>query len=227
MVEALDTEIGRLVAAIDLSDTTVIFVCDNGSQWSTMEPPFSASPGKGTVYEGGVNVPLIVAGQAVAPSRQGEESEALVQAPDLFAAVLEIAGVAGEAQDSRSLVPHLQQPGAPPRAWVYTEMFVPHPGPPDPEHHHRAVRNARYKLVRKGLEPDELYDLEVDPFENSPLDLANLTPTQQAVYAKLDVMMLSVAWSAVPALGRFGHSLLVAGLVLAVWLASRRRGERA
>ena len=41
MVEALDTEIGRLLREVDLATTTVIFLGDNGTQDSSIAPPYS------------------------------------------------------------------------------------------------------------------------------------------------------------------------------------------
>jgi hypothetical protein len=41
--------------------------------------------------------------------------------------------------------------------------------------------------VRRGIQPDELYDLELDPHERSPLDLSALTPDQDAVHDSLDL----------------------------------------
>jgi hypothetical protein len=175
-----------VLSAVDLSDTTVILIGDNGTEAISSEPPFPPAHAKGTVYQGGVSVPLIVAGQAVSAASRGRQTTALVQATDVFATVLEIAGAAGSARDSISLVPYLNDARrASLRPWAYTERFLPNGGPIDPLEYNRAARDARYKLVRNGTRPDELYDLIFDPFEQVPLDLAELGPGAQLSYARL------------------------------------------
>jgi arylsulfatase A-like enzyme len=66
MIEALDTEIGRLLSGIDRNNTTIIFTADNGTLGQIIQPPYASSRGKGTLYEGGTRVPLIAAGAGVA-----------------------------------------------------------------------------------------------------------------------------------------------------------------
>jgi len=70
-VEAMDTEIARLLAAIPqdvLDDTTIVFFGDNGTPSRAVEAPFDSTRAKGKVYEGGVNVPFIVAESASVPA---------------------------------------------------------------------------------------------------------------------------------------------------------------
>src|SRR4029434_103993 len=65
MIEAMDTEIGRLLSQVDINDTTVLFIGDNGTPARVIQMPFSNARGKDTLYEGGVRVPFIVAGSGV------------------------------------------------------------------------------------------------------------------------------------------------------------------
>ena len=91
MVEAMDTEIGRLLENVTLADTTVIFIGDNGTTGAVIAPPYPRDKAKATMYEGGVRVPLLIAGAGVAsPNRQ---VSALVSAVDLFPTILELAGI--------------------------------------------------------------------------------------------------------------------------------------
>jgi arylsulfatase A-like enzyme len=216
MIEAMDTEMGRVMASVDLSDTTVIFVGDNGTPGSTINPPLLSNHAKRTVYEGGLNVPLIVAGQAVAADAAGEESAALVQATDLFSTILEIAGaVAPATSDSVSMVPYLEDPTTPSiRETVFAELFLPNGGEIDPGSHLRAAREARYKLVRRSTNPDELYDLETDPYEQSPLDLTSLTPEQQQIHATLSAVIILKETARLP-VSSLGGRLLLLMLILA------------
>jgi len=205
----------------------VLFVGDNGAVGSRLQPPRLTTHGKGTVYEGGVRVPLIVAGQSVAASAMGQESGGLVQATDLFPTVLEIAGLVPPGRkDAVSMLPYLSDPTTSPRREViYAEVFSPNGDPMhriEPAMHDRAARTSRYKVVRNGLAPDEFYDLQLDPYELSPLDLASLTPQQQEVYEGLvsaienrytEPSIPSLSFTALAALG---------SLVLGVAFAAQR-----
>jgi len=163
MTEAMDTEIGRLLQSIP-ADTLVIFMGDNGTGASATQPPFDKTHAKGTLYEGGVNVPFIIAG---AGTVQGE-CLALVCSTDLFATLGDLAAVPSAAEDSVSLVPYMQGSQQPRRSSVYAEYFTPN-GPGPWTTHTRAVRNDRYKLIRSTAVPDEFYDLQNDPFEQIDL----------------------------------------------------------
>jgi arylsulfatase A-like enzyme len=191
MVEALDTEIGRVLDGLGdaLDSTTVIVIGDNGTKASVASAPFDAQHAKGSVYEGGVLVPLIVAGPSV--SRRGSVSDALVHAVDVFATVAELAGVALEAAlpgvelDSQSLVPYLQDPArASRRDVLYTELFEPNGFGPRTSFA-RAIRDDRYKLIASS-DGDELYDLSVDPYEQTDLLApADVDPDTSAASARL------------------------------------------
>lgn len=118
MLQALDTEIGRLLAGLGsrLANTVVLFLGDNGTHQRLLGPPFPLGHGKATLFEGGVRVPFIVSGPPVlAP---GSSCDALVHVADVFATVAELAAVdlgqvlpAGYAMDSVSLAPYLSDPG--------------------------------------------------------------------------------------------------------------------
>ncbi|MFB6098184.1 MAG: sulfatase-like hydrolase/transferase, partial [Salinibacter sp.] len=69
MVEAVDQSVGRIVDTLreeDLfADTLFLFTSDNGP--TDVSPPRPLRAGKGTIYEGGIRVPLIAAGAGVTP----------------------------------------------------------------------------------------------------------------------------------------------------------------
>ena len=186
MIEALDTEIGRLLESMDpdvLANTVVVFVADNGTGDVATTEPFLPSHAKSTVFEGGINVPLIVSGPGVV---QGAECQALVSIADLFATLGELAGVPNiNAEDSVSLVPYLADPSLPSiRPHVYSEWFEPN-GFAAFETRYRAVRNERYKLIHQHRNastiPDfvHFFDLLDDPFEETDLMGTQLTVEQQ------------------------------------------------
>ena len=67
MTQALDTEIGRLLVSLPphtRDRTPVIFVGDNGTPGEVMAGGDDGR-GKTSLYEGGVNIPFIVAGNRV------------------------------------------------------------------------------------------------------------------------------------------------------------------
>ena len=177
MVEAMDTEIGRLLAGMgsQRAHTNVIFMADNGTPRFAAVSPFLPSHAKLTPYEGGVNVPLIISGPAVIGN--GREVQSLVHSTDIFSTVLELAGVdqdvlhSNETVDGLSLVPYLKDPQqASIRSHVFSEMFAPNGTWHSKET--RTIRNRRYKLIRFRLHESfvfELYDLSVDPFETNNL----------------------------------------------------------
>lgn len=196
MVEAMDTEIGRLLDAIppDVRErTTIIFLGDNGTYKKAILPPLSQEHSKGTLWEGGVNVPFIVTGPAV--SRRGSESAALVHVVDVFATVADIAGVPLAALtnpngaplviDGKSLMPHVRDPNAKSsRRYLYTERFAGF-GPPPYEDDGRMVRDARYKLVRFAEGHEGFFDLANRTDDGPNLLDARLTPAQRAEYDRL------------------------------------------
>ncbi|MBI4612425.1 MAG: sulfatase-like hydrolase/transferase [Planctomycetes bacterium] len=201
-LEALDTVLGKLLVAIgDLyggqwyETTTVIFVGDNGTPDSVLDPAYPQGHGKGTAYQGAVHVPLIVAGFGVDSSLRGTTEDEIVHMVDLYSTALALAGVSvsdlGLSVDSKSLVPCLSAGSlvlyAIPSSSVmsptiYTELFRTN-GSPDVSPT-RAIRNNRYKLIRyydgNGvllISEDELYDLVDDPYEETNILLGS--PTQE------------------------------------------------
>ncbi len=183
MIEALDAEIGRTIAAIRRfsPNLMIILIGDNGSPgYAAQGPPggcFDPERSKGTLFEGGLRVPLIAAG----PPFIGGECDALVSAVDLFATIAELAGTPHPTPDSVSLVPYLLGDDRPLRETVYAEYFSPNfltpdaPGSPpfDPDYHASAIRNARYKLIRApdehGILDEAFFDLALDPCESADL----------------------------------------------------------
>jgi len=181
MVEAMDTELARLLAEVP-ANTTGLFLSDNGTDSVTTTFPFDPGHAKGTLYQGGIGIPLIVWGPRV--TQPGSECAALVQITDIFATVAEIAGVTSDAEDSVSILPYLAEPGRPSlREYTFSEWFKPNGRPPW-DMHHRAVRNDRYKLI--DLEDhEELYDLWLDPHEQNNLLLGPMNQEQTQQYLAL------------------------------------------
>ncbi len=108
-LQALDTEIGRLLETVDLSTTNIIIIGDNGTPGDVVQAPYSEDHSKDTLYEGGVRVPMIAIGPDV--KIHGNSSK-IVHCVDIFSTVLEIAGIditrataSVDVIDSQSLLP--------------------------------------------------------------------------------------------------------------------------
>ncbi len=188
-IEAMDTEIGRLLMSIRpavLARTWIVFVGDNGSPGSTLP---GITEAKGTANEFGIHVPLLVVGPGVVAP--GREVDSPVGVTDLYASICDMAGVRTppEAVDSISFMNLLRDPaGIARRQHVFSEGFNPNGAPPYLTHD-RAVRDQRYKLRQKlpqGSAPSPLsfFHLATDPFQNVDL-LPQLGSAQQAVFEAL------------------------------------------
>ncbi|MGH7138037.1 MAG: sulfatase [Pirellulales bacterium] len=125
MVKSLDDSVGRILDHLQTrgldQNTIVIFASDNGG-YVGMErtngrsvPVTSNAPlrsGKGSLYEGGIRVPLIVRWPGVTP--QGAVCREPVVLTDLFPTCLRAAGLppVPEASDGVDLAPLLKDPAA-------------------------------------------------------------------------------------------------------------------
>jgi arylsulfatase A-like enzyme len=195
-LQALDTELGRLLESIEpqvLEQTTIIFISDNGSP-SALYPVEVDEDGKeieprlaGTLYEGGVHIPFVIAGNGV--TDPGRRSDALVHTVDLFSTVLDLLGTSadevesgGEAIDSVSLTPILDGSGGSVRTRLYAERFGP---TGDRELSGVATRDERYKVIQYEDGSVEAYDLVEDPLEETDIYLASSGETR----AQLDTLL--------------------------------------
>ncbi len=181
MVEAADREFGRLLATLSpttLARTNVVALGDNGTAQAVVEPPLTVTTAKASLYQGGVRVPLIVAGPSVGGQPRVENR--MVHVVDLFPTLAALQNVnafaavpPGTTLDGVSFRQLLTTPIAPPpRAYVYTQQFVGTTAmavPGDGE----LMRNARYTLLRT-VQPslrvaEEFYDLVADPLQQVDL----------------------------------------------------------
>jgi arylsulfatase A-like enzyme len=179
MIESMDESVGRILKRLDelklAENTVVIFTSDNGGLLvNTPNAPLRA--GKGSAYEGGVRVPLIVRWPGVV--RPGSTCDVPAVSTDLFATVLEIAGVRPNPavpSDGRSLVP-LFKGGTFAERPVYWHYPHYHPGGATP---YSAVRLGDWRLVEFFEDGRaELYNLKTDVGETT--DLAARMPEKTA-----------------------------------------------
>lgn len=175
MVEAVDQSMGRVVDTLRdeglFADTLLLFTSDNGP--TDVSPPRPLRSRKGTIYEGGIRVPLIAAGVGVTPGTV----EAPVISHDLCATALDVAGTDQVgAVEGESLQSLLKDRTPPPRDALYWHF---------PHYSWReqrpvgAIRKGRYKLITYyGCDEVELYDLEADIGETTDLSSRQPERTQ-------------------------------------------------
>lgn len=170
-VQALDTELGRLLAAIDEEDTLVIFASDNGTSSWGAQPPVRPDRVKLTPYEGGIRVPMIVAGPGVA---KGVRTDAMVHVVDILPTVAEVAQVdlaaTGEVFDGESLWPYLRDPTHPGREILHGDRFAPNGvGGSGLNLDWWISHGPRFKVVSYGGGNSyAMVDLLADPNEDAP-----------------------------------------------------------
>ena len=167
MLESVDKSVGRLMNKLDelglAERTVVIFVSDNGGLRQTFRGtgPIVTSNAplrneKGTLYEGGIRVPMIVRWPGLV--EKGSTCGVPVSTVDFFPTMLVAGGVMVESAgqvDGRSILPLLKGAKELPRDAIYWHY---------PHYHHStpagAVRAGDYKLI--------------ESYENGRLELYNL-----------------------------------------------------
>jgi arylsulfatase A-like enzyme len=174
MIDSLDQSVGAIRESLNdlnIADrTVVIFTSDNGGR----VPTTSNAPlrvGKGSCYEGGVRVPLIVHWPGVTAA--GSTCEVPVITMDLYPSLLEITGrnrgLAAEC-DGLSLVPLLRRTGSLPDRplfWHYPHYQHYQQGGTTP---YGAVRRSDSKLIEFYADNRvELYNLRDDLGEQNNL----------------------------------------------------------
>ncbi len=171
MIQSVDETVGRILDTLDklgLADRTVIFFTgDNGGLLpNTSNAPLRA--GKGSAYEGGVRVPLLVRWPGVTPP--GSVCAEPVISVDYFPTIAQLAGVpvSEGAVDGESLAPLLKEPQAKlGREAIYWHYPHYHPGGATP---YGAVRKGDYKLIEFFEDGKlELYNLKDDVGESNDL----------------------------------------------------------
>jgi arylsulfatase A-like enzyme len=179
MVQAMDTQIGRVLQALDMNgladNTIVVFTSDNGGERFSDTWPFTGI--KTELLEGGLRVPLVLCWPA--RIRAGGISDQVAITMDWFPTLLEAAGVAADPDhppDGVSLLPTLTgRAGSVPRTlfWRYKTNAQ------------RAMRDGDFKYL-KIKDNTFLFNVVDDPRER-----ANLKQLRKDVYDRMEA-----AWHA-------------------------------
>ncbi len=196
MVTNMDAGIGKILACLKelgLEDNTiVIFTSDNGPTYDRLggtDSKFFRSAGnlrglKGSLYEGGIRVPLLVRwpGKVAA----GRDTDWAGAHWDFYATLTELAGLPGPKQtDGISFAPLLLGKTQKAHEFLYWES----PGYGSQQ----AVRLGNWKAVRQQMRPaqrqrkpivTELYDLATDPNETR-----NVASEHAEIVQRMEVLL--------------------------------------
>ncbi|CAD74224.1 MAG TPA: N-acetylgalactosamine-6-sulfatase [Rhodopirellula baltica] len=185
MLIALDRGVGRIIEKLDQQklrqDTLVVFFSDNGGP--TAELTSSNAPlrgGKGSLYEGGVRIPMIWSMPGTIPA--GAEEDTPILSLDIAASFLPLA--VGEASQ-------LETDGTNVLPWIGRGTFkLPRTVWWRMPRGARALRHGDWKFVQaRQNQPIELFNLALDLSESK--DLSDVHPNR--------LQDLLAAWDAVQA----------------------------
>jgi len=179
MVESLDENVGRVLAKLEKKGiaerTIVVFFSDNGGFVGSCKkhpgrPVTSNAPlrsGKGSLYEGGIRVPLIIRSPGIAAAT----CTTPVFSCDLYPTLLKMAGLKADLEhrpdglDISTLLRHPAQDFGPRALFFHYPHYYPTTSPVS------AIRSGNWKLLEYFEDRRvELYDLAEDPGERKNLE---------------------------------------------------------
>ncbi|WP_406683708.1 sulfatase-like hydrolase/transferase [Seonamhaeicola sp. MEBiC1930] len=181
-LEALDTEMGRLIDSMtqeEKDNTVIIFIGDNGTP-NQVAQDYTNRRAKGTVYQGGVNVPMIVSGNGV--TRANASEDALINTLDIFATVADLAETGNaEINDSKSFKELFSNTNATKKDYIFTEGD-------DGGNLDVTIRDDSHKYILFWDGSEAFYDLSNNPLESPNLLNANQLPLSDANSAIKDAL---------------------------------------
>ncbi len=162
MLERADRGVGEILAALErrglTSSTLVIFTNDNGGEWLSRNAPFFHR--KGTLWEGGIRVPLILRWPGVLPAGKVSAQPAITM--DLTASILAATGAripVDYRPDGTDLLPVLRGEAPVRERQLFWRRA---------DRRQLAVRSGQWKLLVDGNHL-LLFDLGADPGERNDL----------------------------------------------------------
>ena len=190
-IEALDTEIGRLLDSMDAqtrANTLIIFMGDNGTPGGVLQA-YPNRHGKGSMYEGGLRVPMVISGAGV--TRRGEQEYGLTQANDLHATLIEACSndLPGGIHNSYSIRSSFTTSDAVERNFVYADQS-------NNDVEFWAIRDQDYKLIQNENGNQEFYNLSESILEENQL-IGNLSRQEREIRASLaaEAQVIRSGWS--------------------------------
>ena len=179
----MDKLVGKLIAELErlkLRDNTlIVFVGDNGTggayaAQSTIGGRRIAGE-KGSMLEGGANVPMIVNWPRRTPA--GNVSADMVDSTDFLPTFAEIAGAklpADKVLDGHSFAPQIYGKKGQPRKWIFIELA-----------RDWYVREQNWKLNQAG----ELFDMTPSPFAEPVIPADTTNPAAKAARMRLQAAL--------------------------------------
>ncbi len=162
MLERADRGVGEILAALErrglTSSTLVIFTNDNGGEWLSRNAPFFHR--KGTLWEGGIRVPLVLRWPGVLPAGKVSAQPAITM--DLTASILAATGAripVDYRPDGTDLLPVLRGEAPVRERQLFWRRA---------DRRQLAVRSGQWKLLVDGNHL-LLFDLGADPGERNDL----------------------------------------------------------
>ncbi len=191
-IEALDTEIGRLLASLDQEtrdNTVVIFIGDNGTP-NGVARYYPSGHNKGSVYEGGIRVPMIISGDQV--GRKGVQEAGLAQVSDLHATIIDLTNnntLPGGIYNSYSLMSSLSASNTIDRPYLYVDNV-------SRDTIEWAIRNQDYKLIEDEYGNQEFYRMD-DALQETDNLISNLSAAESNILEELaaEAAIIRTDWS--------------------------------
>lgn len=186
-LEAMDTEMGRLLQSMtaeERENTVIIFIGDNGSP-NQVAQDYGNRRAKGTVFQGGINVPMAITGKNV--TRINQEDNNLINATDLYNTIIEISGnLATQNNDSESFKNLLANAGTGSRNYAFSEISF------NDDTSDYTVRSLTHKYIRFSDTSEEFFNLKDDPMENDNLLDESLSDSDTDIYNELKSELNSI-----------------------------------
>lgn len=179
LIESVDDSVGRLLATLEelkLSENTIVIVTSDNGGLASITTNLSLRAGKGSAYEGGVRVPLIIKWPSVI--KAGSVCHTPVIGVDFYPTLLAMAGVPVPpgVVDGENIAPLLRQSGSMKRDAIYWHYPHYHVCGATP---YGAIREGDFRLVEFYEDNHvELYSLKDDIGETK--DLATTLPDKTA-----------------------------------------------
>lgn len=174
MLQRADDGVGKILQTLDrlglTRNTLVIFTNDNGGEWLSRNAPFFHR--KGTLWEGGIRVPLIMRWPTELPA--GKTSAQVALTMDVTASILAATGTRAPETyrpDGIDLLPMLRGTVPIVERRVFWRLPPPAAGGAQAAaaaRHQRAMRAGHMKLLLEGNH-FFLFDLAADPGERNDL----------------------------------------------------------
>ena len=190
MILGVDDGVGRIWDALESKgiedETMIIFLSDNGGTNRAMNYPQRSF--KGNMYDGGTKVPFAIYWKEQVPG--GKEYNQMISGLDIYPTVTAAAGIKHHKNplDGTDLMPFLkghkkQKP--------HEQLFFRVSGGFE-----YAVRDSKYKLVKRYDQPVMLYNLENDPYEMIDIASQNTqrVKSMQADYDDWNAQMIKPRW---------------------------------